>query len=601
MLYAAVTLRWLIDTKDDNVVLHVARVIDWPDFPRRMAVHLEVLNHGMEAYLREAGKSYFEHQTAIVRWAFRRKLNMVFRHTRPIWHVCPFDKDKWLASMEKFFQEGKPLYDYMKARGFNTYCKAFMNFGLVEDLSGRPELKGAGREMLGRGLSYTSWAFDELHRKQAEKIAEYALRIGHSSVYIHDHDNIRGWLTRDEATRARFGDDRAAAVTSMLSIYHQEFKKRGLEFGIVVLPYHPFSYDVDFYIRCNVILGRKDSALPSKRPHYERSVRENKEFLTRIVDFFPDDVLICVREGRREEMLNFYQLTGQHNLYIYFQEFQPDCGVTTRFLPATIAAFATAFDSSRTQNDIFSFLPHTKGFTTYAAAAEYAWNTQFPGGNHSMRGRSLAAFAPKANDPELMRILAERAAVGAWGYHYGQILKNVMNKDLTLAYPFFRRSIKGLRFEDYLEHLRVNKEPLRQAVKALDEAWLKDREARAKGHGYIKDAYLFEVFVAIRNIVKIARVFNYVNYAYEKANALLLEGRLKEAGQVVGEALKHLSYLEPKVKRDLSEMKGKFNPRFRYNFHPIQRVLHDGRRTGKGEILDGKTGHDILAGNFSPG
>ena len=567
MMYAAVTLRWLIEWKGDKVVLYPAHVVDWPDFPRRLLLYLQTANPRSQGYLKSKDPEVFiKYQKSMIDWAFRYKINMVFRQTAMAGTVTPFDKDEWLASKADVFKMGKPVGDYLKEHGMAAFDGNPVEFDKVTNGPPRPELAGCAVFKFGSGDSYGSWACDELHRRKAEKLTEFWRSCGYSTAFIHDFDNIACWQTRDRHTQEQYGDDRAKANIGMFNIYYDEFKKRGLEFAMVLLPYHGYAFLPEGIIRRDRL-----SDTPEVRKSLEKRIEENSRFIRRVSGAFPQDVLVCMREGERKEMLNFYDLIKGHPAVIYYQEFQPDEGYGSRFLPATIATFATAFDPGRKQNDIFWY-ESAVGPHGSVCASEYAWNTKFPGGNEAMLGNDKDTYALGVNDPAMMDILAERAAVGLWGDDYGQLLKTMMNTDLSLAYPFFERFGTKGRYENYLPNLMANEKFLKQADKALDAAWKMDMKARRLGRGFM-DGFVYEYFAALRNVVKAAVVFNGANSAYERAKEEMIKGEKRKADAIIDDALKKLSKDAARYESSRKEMVGVFDPGFTYLSKPLAKII----------------------------
>ncbi len=574
LMYAAVTVRFLIDKKDDEIIFHPAKIMDWPDFPRRMIIRLDTLNKMLTDYLKtDDTQVYIAFQKKIIDWAFRRKINVVNRHTAGVYYPTPFDKETWLASKEKFFERGKPLGDYMAERGMGAWFYDFMNFGTVEELQSRPELAGCSSAPLSNGVSYASWAYDDLHRAKAEKTAEFLQRCGYSVAYVHDHDNIAAWDNRDQATRKKYGDDRAAACIGMFKNYYEEFKKRNIEFGMVILPYHGCNFFSEGLASRFVLYGGDPATVEARMPGFGKQAHEYTEFIKQVSAGFPKDALLCVREGTRAEMLNFYNLCTGHPLFIYFQEFAPDDGGNSRFLPATIATYKTAFDATRNYNDLFAAMNTGDNPNVWACAAEYAWNTSFPGANESMRGYSKSAYALGANDPDLLDIMAERAAVGVWGHVYGNVLKNIMNSDFSLDYPFFNRSFKGNKHENYLENILANEKFLLSAETALDQAWSMENRESGEKLSAIIPKYFFEYFLALRNAVKVAKVFNIGNLACEQARILAEQDHGTEATLIIDKALLKLPEAVASFQKAQQEMSGKFSPEYCYRSFALNRII----------------------------
>lgn len=579
MLYAAVTVRWLIEEKDGKTVFYPAEVTDWPDFPRRALIKFYTLNKETLGYLKSRDPDIFiKFQKNMVDWALRYKINMVSRHTAAVWHVTPFDKEKWLASKHSFFNLGEAVGKYMKQRGIGSFDSATVDFGKVEKDNARPELEGCSIFRFSSGDVYASWAFDELHRKKAEKVAEFWKNMGYSAAFIHDFDNIKYWQQRDMQTREKYGDNRAKANAGIFNIYYQELKKKGIEFMMVALPYHGYNYLPEGIIRHDNLPD-----IPKNRQNAETKVKEYSQFIRELSKAMPEDALICLREGNKKEMLKFYDLTKEHPLFIYYQEFQPDDGCGTRFIPATIATFSTAFDPTRNKNDIF-YYEATPGLHGIVCASEYAWNTKFPGCNEEMRGNDPDTYSLGVNDPALMDILSERAAVGLWGDKLGQRLKKAMNNDLSLAYPFFEKSFKNNSYPNYLENIEALRKIINDADAILDSVAPLVSEVYKDRRSFM-DNIAHEYLLMLQNVIKLAAISNSASIACAEARDKIINGKEKEARLLVDKALGKLSSEKSEYGLFLKNAKDNFNPEFSYFFYALKRLLNAGML--KDGYLDG--------------
>ncbi|OGV46749.1 MAG: hypothetical protein A2017_12960 [Lentisphaerae bacterium GWF2_44_16] len=546
MMYAAVTLRYLIDRDGDKVILYPAEVIDWPDFPRRMLTEFTASYHYDD---KKNPEKHMENMKKFIDWAFRLKCNMVSGHTFIPYYTThsPF-YDKPLVEDDKIFASASLVSDYMHARDMLSYSGTNVALGYIQDKD-QPEVK----EMLYNPVHkrYYSWARHDLHRKKAEKMAELYSKLGYDVIFIHSIDgggfrDPELWSERDKLTREKYGNDRVQADADMFNVYINIFKKKGLEPSLVIYPYSGMYLEPDFGLKK---LGLPDT--PENRNEAVCKTEEIKNFMQRINKKLPADVSVCIREGLSSEMYNFYRQYSERPMQIYFEVLGSHRDILS-LLPAEISNFISAYDPSRNTNDIL-WLNMPRKFWEQASVcgAEYAWNTAFPGNSELDRKRN-----PVNYDPETLEIMAERTAVGLWGYEAGIKLKDIFSDQFSffLAYDP-KRTVAALNLKNMLELEEKNYHAALKAEKAMDQVW-KDLKKYEKKPGKIMDTFSYPIFVTYYKMMKAAVAYATVNYYEGKGIGCAKKGDMAGVVSAVAEGRGKLAGMMTEYDRIIKELQG---------------------------------------------
>ncbi|NCO43641.1 MAG: hypothetical protein GW892_33660, partial [Armatimonadetes bacterium] len=186
MLYAAVTLCWLIEERAGQVFLHPAAGVDWPDYKHRhmgsplAPYQTNTVGGDPQAHLANMRK-YLD-------WLFRMKATGVFRHTIGSQsHSSLPDK---LASTPAARACAKLVSDYGRERGIVTMHNGSVSLSTDPEDKDRPGFDQMMKDE-DRG-HYHSWARHDLHRNKAHNLAAFCKECGFDLAFIHANARRRG-------------------------------------------------------------------------------------------------------------------------------------------------------------------------------------------------------------------------------------------------------------------------------------------------------------------------------------------------------------------------------------------------------------------------
>jgi len=225
-LYAAVTLRHLIVREKGRTAIYPAKVIDWPDFPAR-AISLS------EPFLRRHinnPEQYAKYTKPLIRRLMRLKINEIRKLPR-----SPQQSALRLFSSGPLMNETD--LDAMRALRNNAVecgilCgqleKSF-SLGTRQDEQ-NPFFKDFNQKSRwGSSGHYHSWAKTDLYGKIAARCHDFLKQSEWDILFVHGVDtggtqDPELWSHRDEPTRKRFGDDRAAADAAVFMELYKAMK-----------------------------------------------------------------------------------------------------------------------------------------------------------------------------------------------------------------------------------------------------------------------------------------------------------------------------------------------------------------------------------------
>ncbi len=572
MMYAAVTLRWLIEKQNGETFLHPATVIDWPDIPRRAIRGF--VGSDIKRYLKRRGwsiKMFYD-------WAFRLKINMLHRPFISTYQISPFpldneqwlEEDRWVKRMVPHFEEGRMIGKYLADRDIRGLDGNFLYLGTVREHSHLPETRGLGTVNVTGGPKFYSWGRKDLHRSKAEKLALFAKNAGITDLIMHGIDTNQfcdpeSWSGRDDLTRELYGDCRVAATLGVYQVYYEVFKEHGINLILVLLPYYPDLFDREIWMP-----KRRMKQTPANIARFEKITKGLAEYLKQVSKKLPAGIPICLREAGHANTMNFYRLISGQPAYVYFEASSNPALLRSRFLPPTIVNIGEMYDPQRKQEDIFWWISGA-GFQSNVTMAEFSWNTEFPG--HTEFKPIKQRFALNVYDPAMRDIIAERAAVGLWGDEHGQILKNMMNNDLGLFQPFLDRSSpRWPQLPDYLRFLKANKGFLEQADKALSKAWAKGKPQFMEPEPI--NEFMWEYIEMLRNVVKMGIASTPVRIAIEEVKKEIRQGQRDEAVKIIDAALAQLPLAKERFQKDAAWLKA--DARFAYLDGGIRTAIRAG-------------------------
>ena len=544
MLYAAVTLRWLIERDGDRIMLYPATVYDWPDFTTRAVPELG--QHTMPCYNQEYPsdpQKAFEKMKPVIDYIFRMKGNCLM-HTNTTWQkFSPYTAKAAFNANE--LAATKLINDYARKRGISSFNYGKVSLGEDWRDANRPETK----EMLYYKVhgEYHSWARHDLHRKKAEQIAQFSKDAGNTAFYIHavdggSIDNPEMWNDRDALTKQKYGNDRVSADADMFNIYIEAFKRAGVNAWLVVYPYTGTYLNEDAGLRT---VGLSDT--PEQRAYVRKAIDSNKQWMQAVNKRISLNVPVCLRESSQAMMFDFMNQFPGRPMFIYYEVTNPLWDVRP-LLPPEIATFTTAYDPAR-KNDILWCNMYGGGEniaveSVFGAIGEYAWNTSFPGahqldrGSKEVGGRLLSFEEIYGYDQKIQDIMAERAAVAMWGDEAGQYMKELFRYNFSFAAAADPHKA-AVNFKDFARLSRAMSDAGGKAVKSMDELWAKVKAAKAAGRP-VMDSFSYPYFVHLYSIVKAAKAFADVNCKIEEATALLQSGDCEKAKIAIAEARQKL-------------------------------------------------------------
>jgi concanavalin A-like lectin/glucanase superfamily protein/cellulose/xylan binding protein with CBM9 domain len=539
-VYAAVTVRYLIERKADEVLLYPADIIDWPDFPRRLLTGFMAPYH--YKYRNNPAK-HLANMKKYVDWALRLKCNMVFRQTYTPYNKISSPLNDVALGNETLYKSGSAVGQYMKERGISALAGMDVALGYAAEKD-RPEVK----EMFYNRIHkrYYSWANSKLHKIKAQRHAETFGKLGYSSVFVHAIDggslnDPEYWSMRDKLTRDKYGDDRVQADVDMFTIYLDAMKKHGIETQLVIYPYTASNLDI--------VAGLKSLGLsntPANRKMIKNKIDKLKKFMIELNQKIPRDVPVCVRENKKDFLSKYYKNYSGRPILIYYEVLHFFRDIYS-LLPQEINTFTSAYDPKRKQNDIIWLNMHRK-FLEQASVcgAEYAWNTQFPGTAELDRTRN-----PVNYDDNVLGIMAERAAVGLWGDEAGQDLKKLFDKQLSFYLAYAPKvTTKSMNLKSILPLLHNNYIAAIEAEKAMDKVWNK-----VKKNKKLIDNFSYPLFVIYYKMLKAARVYTAVNYyaalGYERARI----GDMKGVDNAIAQGKKEFAASKANYTKSINELR----------------------------------------------
>ncbi len=535
MLYAAVTLRWLISRRNGEVVLHPARVTDWPDFKFReigtlfSTYYTRLFRQKKYAKAIKFMQQAIDHLFRMKATASQRNLISTYRKWSPFSKGLPFTDEE--------YRTVKTIADYARTRNIVFMDNGTVALGWERTDKDRPEIKRMMHYRVHH--EYHSWAMHDLHRKKANLMSEYIRRSGIGWFFVHavDGGGIRdpeNWSERDPLTREKYGDNRVQADLDMFNIYVKAIKQAG---GVPILVVYPYS---GTYLDEKQVLANLSMVdTPGNRIEVRRMINKLKAWTLGINQHLDKDVRVCLRENNRATMDGFAQAFPGRPLWIYYEVAHPNRD-TQPLLSPEIRCFWSAYRGQRNfpgaDHDII-WLNTGRKFKepAWAAASEYAWNAHFPGWSDLARKAWKGYYQrgeawPSAAGQKGYDIESERAAVGTWGNELGQVLKDVFRLGLSLNVAVDpRKAAVRFNLRDYLPLISRNRDAVGKANAAFDRAWKMVLASRRTGHP-IPDKFTLPLLVQLYTMTRAARPYIDVHYHLEKGRQLARQGKLEQAG-----------------------------------------------------------------------
>ena len=536
MMYAAVTLRWLIEEQDGKVLLHSATVVDWPDYKNRQMGSLLAPYH-----TRSVGgdpEAHLANMRGYIDWLFRLKATGTFRHSIGSQRFSSLPDQ--VPSSPEARACAHMVSDYARARGIVTMHNGSVRLGTSPEDDDRP---GFNQMMLDPGRKhYHSWARHDLHRNLARNMAGFCRESGFDLAFIHAVDSggildPEMWSHRDALTREKYGDDRVAADADMFNIYAEEFARAGLEIVFVAYPYSPGYLSEEFVMNK---LGLPDTEQGRERAR--ELVTGMTTWMRGVNEKLTPGVRICIREAPRTDMFRFYAGYPERPMWVYWElthyrnSIYPLVTTNVRCIGAGYSPDRPAEDILWANDIDYSWFSEP----LRVAASEWAWNTRFPGSvpydPAYMRGGEA-----EVDDQAALDIVAERAAVGMWGAEAGAFMQRALATHMS-----WRVAVDPKKMTERLPAsvapplIRKNREAVRESCDAMDELWQRVQEARAQGRSLMDD-FSYPFFVQFYAMTTAARVYADVHLREQQAMEAIRSADMPQADQVIAEGREELA------------------------------------------------------------
>lgn len=538
LLYAAVTTRFLIASKNGKVVLYTASVIDWPDFKNRHVGSLP------SAYF-YAGNLQ---KTDYINWLFRMKINGVFRHTIGAVTISNVPGKKTVS--EENIRKEKELNDYARLRGIVNVHSATVSIGTYPKDKDKPGFDEA--ILITWAKRYYCWSRLDIHEIKSKNTAEFCKETGTGMIFVHCLDgggfvHAEHWNERCKKCQEKYGDDRASADADTFNLYHKALSKYSPDTGMIAVAY-PYN--------CSFFDAKK---LASDIAHRSKNA-DSKEVSTRLQNWVKElnrkldkEVLIAVRENSRENLLQFYKGYEGRPVWIYWEVF---AGIMP-LLPTPLRSLKTAYIAEKpcTDRDILWVNDtdyHWFNEGIRVCAAEYSWNTDFPG-NAYYDPETKETGMTTIDDQKALDIMSERAAAGIFGGSTTEYTKNIFSKYLSFRLAGKPEAVlpRLMLDADETKNLFIQNQKAAQAASAsLAGLWndIKNKKIQMGRIGYI-------FFISFLKTVKAAEAYSTLNFFKNEATRYIKNGNLEIAENIIKEGKTSLKKAKGEYDKILEETK----------------------------------------------
>ena len=412
VLYACVTLCWLLERGQEGLTLSRVAIRDWPDFKWRGSPSVSYVASSAEA-LTDEGKT-----TAMQRfidWCLQRKLNVLrdYAHHKP--GALPQQPVPWIAASNR----------YAKERGFLTFMftMTYVRYGAADPED--PALKNCA--MVNPKKLFT-WADDDVLRNCTESLARYCAQNEFNLLGLHPPDgggvmDPSQFSKRSAYDRQRWSDaQRAEADAHVFNMFYAAARRQvpDIRVGFVLYPYSPIYLDYE----------QMKASNPELTPElYERNVTG---YYTKMAKLLPADVCLIVREGYRQHLDRYRAYFGSRALLTW-------CDFAARWHRQPYFACPYRFIGTSWYDadaDIMSCM-HTRvrpNRVDYVASAEFMWNTKAPGAEMFERQeQKLESFTHPTEPEVIFRDFVPRACRNVWGPEPGPLMTPIFQRALNPA------------------------------------------------------------------------------------------------------------------------------------------------------------------------
>ena len=422
-LYAAVTLRSLLVKKGGDIVAHQAKVVDWPDFPvRRASIIWPFLNAHLKEPMLPRIKPFLD-------MLFRAKINSLgFLPGRP--SKGDFNRVKgqgtWLSP--RTLAVAKAISEYSAARNMKSGVLSSTFFlGDNKDVDD-PMFKGMLVWGSGGRVRFHSWARTDLFARLAARCAEVLDQTGWKILIVHGVDtggaaDPERWSMRDEATKKRFGDDRAAADAAVIAEYVKAVRGTDVTVEAVGYPYHGRYLTARGTMRA---LNIPDT--PEGRKAAEQMAAKTSAYLKRLHAQLPPEAAIQLREGSAAEVAEFRKHIPGRRLVLYFEIHNLENSVRPLICPEYLS-IKSAYDPKESGECVMNRIDGDNMPGLTVPFAQYSWNAGFTHACDLDRTRNPLNYSPEA-----VAFLARFTATHFFGPEAGKELWPLFDNMLSLVY-----------------------------------------------------------------------------------------------------------------------------------------------------------------------
>ncbi len=560
-LYAAVTLRYLIERRPAGPVLLEAEVVDWPDFKwRQMGVPFAIplrqpwydlkaaAARGNRDRMQQAERRYFETEKQYIDWLLRHKINLMSPQPAG-WAARP-------ESLTPFLRAAiRRVNQYALDRGIGTFYNASICIGTYPKDKDNPDFKDV---VFYRGHKrYFCWSRLDYHRRKARRIAEMMRDCAYTGFYLHDVDgggwkDPAMWSKRCERCRKMYGDDHAAADKAVFGTYYDEIKRLvpNVKFVAVIYPYSPSYLNPDWL---EDQIRSESGDLPGIRQMAERLARKNWNFLKRVGELLPPDIYICIRENTRPNIDLIRKVYGRRPFYLYYEYaywkgWRP-CFITTPRWTKTFL-YPGIDDILYGNNSLYDY-----NMLTQLYGVECSWNTEGP-------GRELFPSKAAWRDPrqclepkEVAEAFAKRACRDFWGDEAAPYLVPFFMGNLSVWFIRDPDAVaRKCGLTNVAELMRGQAQAAERATRSLAALWQKV-VAASKQHRRIMSDYAYPYFVDFYKLALGARIV--ANYKAQRLEAerAVIAGDLDRAERIVAETRRELDRDAAELARVRAELK----------------------------------------------
>lgn len=389
LLYGCITFAKLINDKQE---LSKVNIYDYPSCQYRFLGTFAPLYYRNRSTFEKDKKAFSELcKKEIDRW-LSLKVNGIHLGSRML-KGAGQQKIMGFSEKEKAEMEWlKEITAYAKERGFHFAFYGASSVACESEVKDNPRYKGM---MNLRGYLFT-WSDDELIRKRAENMGEFAKWMNIDFLFIHYPDTVNeNWVNRSEMDRKRFGDNRAKADANVTKIFYDTFKKIDpkINFCPTLHPYSPVYLRNDYYRK----FCREFSALA------------------------PEDIFPCLREFDQKPYREMAAIYKRPIMLYYEQNRMIRQGKTRigldRSMLTTSPRMFKSFDNGRQDNVIYEIW--ALNAVDFDVLNQYAWNIDSPGAeenytwmqrNTPYDGQGNEEFFSKTLYPICINVFGEKAA-----------------------------------------------------------------------------------------------------------------------------------------------------------------------------------------------